>query len=1284
MEEETREQRDFTFTDKITLELLPELKRSSSFLEKETEKPVFLRELSPLVVPLGGSATFSVRAFSFPEATVQWLHHGQEITSSSTFTFRRDADEFSLVIGSVERELAGEYSCTVRNPLGQSTSTSYLYVSEPEAEGTAFTPPGKPPQFIQAIESLQLSEGGQAFFSYTVTGEPRPHIQWLRGSFHIQPHGFCVTVNRPDGSGFMNIQGVRQEHSGVYTCKACNQYGEASCSAELLVSRQEEPRLPEESTVLGSRSVQEGSEQMIYTLSGRQPQVVPTEEVRVLPDLHVFSADLHQEQLTCQTAVLESRELEERVSPLAPPHPAQVDSVKQHHMTSFVSTVQERPRIAEQHSERILSPDLLEAQVAEEQSSKLCMATCEDIRALSAVRANTLTNLADPEHSQIWTEPRPPVSCHQVDSTLSIHAETVSMAPRPEEERSFRIREGLKLFYSAQSTDHLPATAESSEPLPALEPPALPSSRREEAEPVVAAVSHSSVALSKEQVIKVQGPAQENVNPHKDFVCQSAATADERYLLQGEQTGEVPALVSTVSLQRQREGEQVLNLQVIADQEVLLSEGRFSRKSVSVLQAGTRRSPTLLHSVTQEDLHTVVCEATSEFPATTDCTSVHPKKESQQTRFVHSVNSPEVLPKEVILEVIVPDQQVAALKQEQVRRYAATSEERWPIGADHHNPLDVSVVGVECQSSVEPTPLKLLSVSCNNIQLPKEMLLTSEAKQQRALIQKQNYWNTVHAMDVSETRALEEGYALSLGSVEFSSPETKTEPKVAKRIVCLEDTAVSSESCVILQDAQQDFAVRIQEGQSVRQSLSLEEKQVIVGERSCDIQTWDRSTVDVVSQPRELLFVHESLETQTLPKELHFVIQAPKEWSLKVGPQLRAALQSAVATDREVLLADVLGRLEEAKVQEARILREAKRTTYTYQVSAPGATMEIALSFEGQYPQTADLRSELQVALHAMLACDQQSLLLEEPGDFRTDRSQSALACSEPAKEVTPPVVEVLMAVESLAGLPPSPTCHTATVRAEANASFHTVTVHSQVDVHESVQVSRTSKATADDGSSVERRETREELLVEALVTSKFSNSLLDLPVFTDSLQDLSVEQNGKAVLSASVRNASRVDWFFSGQLVESGTEFKCMRNQDTYTLVIDQVMEKHRGEFVCQAENEAGRTVTSSRLSLVSRGLMMFFCHHHLTSPDQCGAVCRPQPEPKHLLCLMSQQTHPNFFFSISSFQCHLPTSPLLPMKNLLQPSTIHPPDLCSTSLCMLPLTDSPHILSPHSFSTV
>lgn len=1214
------------FPDKTrTLELVPESRHFSSSLEKKKEKPVIIRELSPLTVSVGHTATFTIRVSSFPEPTVQWLHNGQKITSSSVFTFRCDADEFSLIIGPVQRGLEGEYSCTVSNKLGQSTSMSYLHinVSEPEVEGRTFTPPGKPPQFVKTIESLQLFEGGEAFFRYSVTGEPHPDIQWLKGSFHMQPSGFCIIVNKPDGSGFMNIKSVQQQHSGLYTCKASNQYGEASCSAELLISRQEiqkEQTLAEKPKGLKitlskqtaeSRLVQEGtpSDQMIYTLNTDSRQIIPSEEVGILRDLNVSAASLHREQLTHQTAVLQSHDVQERVS-LAPPHPDQVTAVamKQHHMTSFLSSVQERPRIMEQHSERILSPELVEVQLAKEQPSKLLTATSEEVLALSTVGADALTDPV-PERGKTSTEPRLPVSGHQVDSALPILDETVGVTLRPEKERSFKITEGLKLLYTAQSTGQLPITAQHSESLPALQTPNQLFTEREQPKPVVAAVSETRVALSKEKILKIQGPKQENISPHKDLVCKSAVTADEKYLLQGEQTGRVPGLVSSVSLQPQGEEEQVLNLQVISDQDVLQSEGRFSREQASNEQAETRRSPVLLHSVTQEDLQTVACEVTSELSAKTSSTSIQPKKESQQTRYLQSVHSPPVLAKEGILTIFTPDQQVATLKQEKVRRYAATSEERRQIRADGHKDFNASVLGLQSQYCIEPRPVNILSVSCQNTQLPKETPFIVGARQQRALIQKEDYWNIVHSLDVTETQTLEEGHTLSLKTVETFKPEMKTEPKISKRIVFIEDKAVATESCAVLQAAEQDFAVQIHEGQSVRQSVLLEEKQVIVGEKSFDMRTCDSSTVKVVTQPKEVLFVHESQETQTLPKELHFVIQVPKVWSLNVRHQLRDALQSAVATDRPVLLADVLGRLEAVEVREVKILREPERAMYTYLISAPGAPMEITLSFEGDYPQTVDPRSELQIALHAMVSHERQSLISEEPGSLQTERPQRALVCSAPAKEVMSSVVDTLMVAESAAGFPPTPTCQSASIQTEDSTSFQSVTVQSWTNVHELFQASRimekSETTTEDRGLDVfVQQETREEFLSEAVMISESSDSLLDFPVVLNSLQDICVEKNGKAVLSATVKNVSRVDWFFRGRLLESGTEFKCSKDRDTYTLVIDQVQEKHQGEFVCEAENEAGRTTTSCRLSVVSRGLMMFFCHHHLTSHAPCPTL--------------------------------------------------------------------------------
>uniref|UniRef100_A0A3B4X0T2 Ig-like domain-containing protein n=1 Tax=Seriola lalandi dorsalis TaxID=1841481 RepID=A0A3B4X0T2_SERLL len=214
--------------------------------EEETEKlkPEIVLLPEPVSVMEGDIARFRCRVTGYPAPKVNWYLNGQLIRKN----------EYSLVINKVQREFEGEYSCTVSNRYGQSTCTSYLHVElkEPEREerdDETFEPTGKPPEFTKTIESVQLSEGGQAFFRYIVTGDPLPEVQWLKGSFHIQPSGFKWYKDGQsikEGDKYRIISRFRtsslellaptKEDSGEYTCKASNQHGSDECSASLSVT----------------------------------------------------------------------------------------------------------------------------------------------------------------------------------------------------------------------------------------------------------------------------------------------------------------------------------------------------------------------------------------------------------------------------------------------------------------------------------------------------------------------------------------------------------------------------------------------------------------------------------------------------------------------------------------------------------------------------------------------------------------------------------------------------------------------------------------------------------------------------------------------------------------------------------------------------------------------------------------------------------------------------------------------------------------------------------------
>lgn len=1247
-----------------TLELKPEPKHYSSTLEKKKEKPVFLSQVSPASVCVGETAKFTVRVCGVPKPVVQWSHNGIVITSSSAYKLVEEKEDYALVITEVTSEYEGEYSCTATNRFGQTTCTTYLEVKTVDVSQAEkwvekmFKVTGQPPKFRVPIQPSRCREGTEVSFRYEVSGDPVPDVKWYKGAFQVQPSRNCVIISNPNGSGCLNLQSLKQEDSGMYMCRASNQFGEASSSAELAVFKESvvvskqtvmqkkdyKVSLTEQATE--SRLYQVSlpgqdrarSDQMVYTIGTEDRQIIPSEQVCSLQEVDISSATIHREQLTHQAAVLQAHEVEERVSVVSTP-PPQISLVpsKQLHLAAFTSSVEESQDFTEQHCDRIQSPEVIELKGTKEKRSKVMSAVAEELTPLSTVSTEPLT---DSQSASVrpTSEPKALVSGHQVDSQVSILREQSAEICKPQEEKGYQVKEGVKILYSAQSAEKRMLTEGHTAELAAADSARKSSAVKEQHQPLLASVSESKHTLSKEVKFSRHRPTEETALLSKDAVLKAALNAEETQLLQAEPSKKLPSLPAAKSVHPQVEGEQLLHLQVITDQDLLSSGESFTCEKPTPAHAGSRKSPTLLHTVTQDEQRTVVCEDTSTFETKPSTSSVHPTKEAATLLHLQSTHPVDTLSKEGVLVLEKPDQQLAAQKQEKTRSHAAITEERRELTGDYHKELDLSVTGVRSQLRTEPKPQSILQLSFQPLQLPKETPVTADIKHQRALVQKEDRWNVMHVPSVADSRALEEGHTETLTSLDKFTCKTAVEPKVPSESVQIEEKEVSTESSALLESAEEDFAIQIQEGQSVRQSIVMDEKRVLMGELSQEITKSESTQIDSVStQPRLSLMASESQDITALPKEMTFVIQVPKAFSLNIRRQLRDALQSAVATEQPLLLADVVSKLQAIDLQEVKVQREPKRAVFTYMITTPGAPMEISLAFEGNYPQTAEFRTELQAAFQALVSREAHVLTSEQPGTMQLDKPQRLQVSSASRKQMLSSLVETASVAESAMGFSAMES-EGAALRTESKLTFECAAAEQQIVVQETkaaaTQESITSQLRVSTEAAFQQSvqvvkeevrsvlvKTREEEIGATVVhgvtppTTIHKEERVDIsvvqehrevivekttvveqreyPTVVSALEDISIDEDSKVTLSTTITHAAKVNWLFNGQLVKSGKEFRCSKERDTYTLIISKVVkEMHQGEYVCEAENEAGKTTTSTRLTVVPRGLMIGRVH--------------------------------------------------------------------------------------------
>ncbi|KAM7382564.1 hypothetical protein PAMP_002290 [Pampus punctatissimus] len=183
-----------------------------------------------------------------------------------------NSDRSELTIKSVTRADYGEYVCTAKNKIAESTGIFKLHVFEA-------------PDVSLSSEQQSVPVGGRVSVSCNVSGHPQPELHWLNkytGQTLNSASGHVHVVD-----GVLVIEEVLPSHGGLYSCMAVSPSGNASRDVAIH-TRPGQPHYlsvsPEETSILFSLKTSPdsgGTPITSYVLQWRQSAAQQWKEITV-------------------------------------------------------------------------------------------------------------------------------------------------------------------------------------------------------------------------------------------------------------------------------------------------------------------------------------------------------------------------------------------------------------------------------------------------------------------------------------------------------------------------------------------------------------------------------------------------------------------------------------------------------------------------------------------------------------------------------------------------------------------------------------------------------------------------------------------------------------------------------------------------------------------------------------------------------------------------------------------------------------------------------------------
>uniref|UniRef100_G3UK67 Titin n=1 Tax=Loxodonta africana TaxID=9785 RepID=G3UK67_LOXAF len=203
---------------------------SAQILILATEPPYFVKQLEPVKVTVGDSASLQCQLAGTPEIAVSWYKGDTKLRPTDTYKMHFRNNVATLVFNQVDSNDSGEYICRAENSVGEVSSSTFLTVQEQKL----------PPSFSRQLRDVQETVGLPVVFECAIRGSEPISVSWYKDGRPLKD-GPNIQISFLDNVATLNIFKTDRSLAGQYSCTATNPIGSASSSARLILTEGKNP-----------------------------------------------------------------------------------------------------------------------------------------------------------------------------------------------------------------------------------------------------------------------------------------------------------------------------------------------------------------------------------------------------------------------------------------------------------------------------------------------------------------------------------------------------------------------------------------------------------------------------------------------------------------------------------------------------------------------------------------------------------------------------------------------------------------------------------------------------------------------------------------------------------------------------------------------------------------------------------------------------------------------------------------------------------------------------------